>query len=147
MVVLNSVIMKTSKQPVFNCLAVGGHLVLCLEAAYFLFYKLCLFFLHSCIIYSVTGHPNMFQLCCFHVLWCKSAYSICNLQKLYLFCKHSVLRLQFWKMLPVWTEHTVQFGIIIIIIIIIYYAFIKSVQGSSPSGYRTCQLVIHKYSG
>jgi len=35
-------------------------------------------------------HPNMFQLCCFHVLWCKSVHSVCNPQKLYLSCKHPI---------------------------------------------------------
>jgi hypothetical protein len=29
----------------------------------------------------------VFQLCCFHVLWCKSVYSVWNLPKSYLSCK------------------------------------------------------------
>jgi hypothetical protein len=35
----------------------------------------------------------------------------------------------------------------IIIVIIIYYAFIKSIHGLAPIGYKTCHLIIHKYSG
>ena len=36
-----------------------------------------------------------------------------------------------------------------IIIIIIYYAFIRSIQGHKPIGYRTCHWIVHKekYSG
>ena len=36
-----------------------------------------------------------------------------------------------------------------IIIIIIYYAFIRSIQGYKPIGYRTCHWIVHKekYSG
>ena len=44
-----------------------------------------------------------------------------------------------WAPVPVW----------IIIIIIIYYAFIRSIQGYKPIGYRTCRWIVHKekYSG
>jgi hypothetical protein len=89
--------------------AVCGHFAPFVQIAYFLFYKFLNYvycFFHSCTIYSAAEHPNVFQLCCFQVLWCKSAHSVCNL----IICLVNILlRLLFWNILPVWTEQTVKF--------------------------------------